>query len=263
LDLVTLAMLGMLGTNASPAHVLPVHHAPLLIRTSDDGGGLKAAAAATGDEHGTSSAIDQWQPFITEASRRFGLPEAWVLAVMRVESGGRAIVDDRPIVSPAGAMGLMQVMPDTYAEMRLRHGLGADPFDPHDNILAGAAYLRAMYERYGYPGLFAAYNAGPDRYDAYRLHGATLPEETWSYLAAIGSGVKDGIRAQGPSGLPDPSRPDPANRSGIPSGTALFFALDRSARPLAPERNDAPSGLLFVPLRTNVEGSPPAEKSDE
>ncbi|MCC5967787.1 MAG: transglycosylase SLT domain-containing protein, partial [Natronohydrobacter sp.] len=65
-------------------------------------------------------------------------------------------------VSHAGAMGLMQVMPGTWAELRAAHQLVDDPFDPRDNILAGAAYLRQMYDRFGSPGFLAAYNAGPD-----------------------------------------------------------------------------------------------------
>ena len=60
-------------------------------------------------------------------------------------------------------MGLMQLMPGTWSEMRLMLGLGGDPFEPHDNIMAGTAYLRMVYDRFGYPGLFAAYNAGPGR----------------------------------------------------------------------------------------------------
>ena len=86
---------------------------------------------------------------------------------MRVESGGRTTLEGRPIVSSAGAMGLMQLMPGTWRDMRAVLGLGPDPHDPHDNILAGTAYLRLMYDRFGYPGLFAAYNAGPARYAAY------------------------------------------------------------------------------------------------
>ena len=46
-------------------------------------------------------------------------------------------------------MGLMQIMPKTWAELRARYGLGADPFDPRDNILAGAAYIRELHDRYG------------------------------------------------------------------------------------------------------------------
>ena len=61
-------------------------------------------------------------------------------------------------------MGLMQVMPGTYSDLRNRYALGGDSYDPHDNIFAGTAYLRQMYERYGYPSLFAAYNAGPKRW---------------------------------------------------------------------------------------------------
>ena len=75
---------------------------------------------------------------------------------MQAESGG-----DARALSPKGAMGLMQIMPGTWAELRLRYGLGADPYDPHDNITAGAAYLREMHDRYGEPGFLAAYNAGP------------------------------------------------------------------------------------------------------
>lgn len=101
----------------------------------------------------TDAALDRWRDFIAQASRRFGVPEAWIRAVMQAESGGRTMLDGHPITSGAGAMGLMQMMPDTYEEMRHAHGLGSDPYDPLDNILAGAAYLRAMYDRYGYESL--------------------------------------------------------------------------------------------------------------
>ena len=134
----------------------------------------------------SASSSDRWQPFITEASRRFGAPEAWIRAVMRAESGGQAMLDGRPITSRAGAMGLMQLMPETWAELRDRYALGSNPYDPHDNILAGAAYLRELYERHGYPNLFAAYNAGPARLDDYLFNGRPLPDETRAYLAALG-----------------------------------------------------------------------------
>ena len=51
-------------------------------------------------------------------------------------------------------------MPKTYADVQRQYGLGADAYAPRDNILAGTSYLRQMYIRYGYPGMFAAYNAG-------------------------------------------------------------------------------------------------------
>jgi D-alanyl-D-alanine carboxypeptidase len=76
-------------------------------------------------------------------------------------------------------------MPTTYDELRVRHGLGDDPYDPHNNVLAGTAYIREMYDRFGAPGFLAAYNAGPDRVDSYLAGRAALPDETVNYLAAI------------------------------------------------------------------------------
>lgn len=117
---------------------------------------------------------------IAEAARRFGVPVAWIRAVIGTESAG-----DIRAVSRAGAMGLMQVMPDTWSELRARYRLGPNPFDPHDNILAGAAYLREMYDRYGSPGFLAAYNAGPQRYDDYLAGVRPLPAETRAYVATL------------------------------------------------------------------------------
>jgi hypothetical protein len=82
-------------------------------------------------------------------------------------------------------MGLMQIMPDTWSGFRARYGLGADLFDPHDNILAGAAYLRELHDRYGAIGFLAAYNAGPGRYGDHLATGRPLPPETRAYLAAL------------------------------------------------------------------------------
>jgi soluble lytic murein transglycosylase-like protein len=78
---------------------------------------------------------------------RFGLPIRLISAVMAVESQRRTCA-----TSPKGAQGLMQVMPATYGDLRLRYGLGNDPFDPRDNLLAGAAYLRELYNQFGFPG---------------------------------------------------------------------------------------------------------------
>src|SRR3546814_7225278 len=96
---------------------------------------------------------------------------------MRMESAGLTMRGGHPITSRAGAMGLMQVMPATWADMRTRLALGSDPHDPRDNILAGSCYLRLMYDRFGYPGLFAAYNAGPGRYADHLSTGRPLPGE--------------------------------------------------------------------------------------
>lgn len=126
------------------------------------------------------SAADPYPEFVTEASRRFDIPASWIRAVIHIESRGRT-----GAVSPKGAMGLMQIMPDTWAELRLRYRLGANPYDPHDNILAGTAYLRALYDRFGQSGFLAAYNVGPRRYQAHLSEGQPLREETRLYLASL------------------------------------------------------------------------------
>ena len=129
---------------------------------------------------------DPWGPYIREAAVRFSVPEGWIRAVLVQESGGNLYDADGGLVtSAAGAMGLMQVMPTTYDMLRERYGLGADPYAPRDNILAGTAYIREMYDRYGAPGFLAAYNAGPDRVDAARAGGVPLPAETVGYVASV------------------------------------------------------------------------------
>ena len=122
--------------------------------------------------------------FVEEASGRFGIPASWIASVVRIESGGRGLA-----VSPKGAMGLMQIMPRTWATLRHRYGLGADPFDAHDNIAAGAAYLRELFERYGSPGFLEAYNAGPGRYEDHIATARPLPRETIAYVARIAPGL--------------------------------------------------------------------------
>ena len=123
-------------------------------------------------------------PFVAEAALRFALPEHWIWAVMRAESAG-----DPRAISSAGAMGLMQVMPRTWAELRVRYALGRDPFDPRDNIMAGAAYMREMLDRFGAPGFLAAYNAGPARYADYVARGRPLPRETIAYEARLAPAI--------------------------------------------------------------------------
>lgn len=146
--------------------------------------GMIAAAALLGATPAQADEVAGWRPFVEEASTRFGIPTSWIEQVMRAESGGRTSLNGRPIRSAKGAMGLMQLMPRTWADMRDRLGLGNDPDNSRDNILAGTFYLRLMYDRFGYPGLFAAYNAGPGRY-AEHLAGRPLPTETTAYLAGM------------------------------------------------------------------------------
>jgi soluble lytic murein transglycosylase-like protein len=128
----------------------------------------------------SSEALRPFAAFVTEASRRFGVPEHWIRAVMHVESGAK-----QRARSSKGAMGLMQIMPGTWKELRSRYGLGADPYDPRDNILAGAAYIRELHHRYGAPGFLVAYNAGPGRYERHLATGRPLPAETQAYVATL------------------------------------------------------------------------------
>ena len=133
-----------------------------------------------------TSKSDRIERFVAEAALRFGIPTSWIKAVMQAESRGA-----ERAVSPKGAMGLMQIMPQTWADLRSRYGLGANPFDPHDNILAGAAYLRELHDRYGTAGLLAAYNAGPGRYEDHLASGRPLPLETQAYVAALAPLLRD------------------------------------------------------------------------
>jgi hypothetical protein len=134
---------------------------------------------------------DPWGPYIHEASGKYDVPERWIREVMRVETGGRTEMNGMPITSGAGAMGLMQVMPATYDELRSRYTLGDDPYDPHNSILAGTAYIRELYDLYGSPGFLAAYNGGPGRLDDYLTRNRPLPDETRRYVAKIGPYITD------------------------------------------------------------------------
>lgn len=182
---------------------------------------LLAAPPARGED------IADWRPFIAAASARFDVPVAWIERVIRAESGGRTRLGGRPIASRVGAMGLMQLMPGTWAEMRRMHGLGPDPHDPRDNILAGTAYLRLMHDRFGYPGLFAAYNAGPTRYAVHLTTGRPLPSETRTYVARVTAHESLATAVV---------RPAPA----------LFFALSRNRPDVATAASRLSPGLFAL-----------------
>ena len=170
----------------------------LLAACAGQGPGMNAsqeaaryAAHARGNYTPPGPPSDPWGPYINEASQRFDVPPRWIREVMRVESGGKEYMSNGSLMtSPVGAMGLMQVMPETYQELQARYDLGDDPYDPHSNILAGAAYLREMYDIYGSPGFLAAYNAGPKRLDDYLSNNRALPDETRRYVAMIGPRIQ-------------------------------------------------------------------------
>ncbi len=125
---------------------------------------------------------------IDEAAFRFGVPRRLVESVIRAESAF-----NRVAVSPKGAQGLMQLMPQTASLLGVR-----DPFDARENILAGVRHLRGLMDRFGQdlPLTLAAYNAGEHAVNSYR--GIPPYPETQQYvrkiLADFGSG--DGLVAR-------------------------------------------------------------------
>jgi soluble lytic murein transglycosylase-like protein len=188
---------------------------------------LEAAAVAA---QPAPAEVVRWQPYVDEASERFGIPADWIERVMQAESGGRTALEGNPLRSRIGAIGLMQLMPATWAAMRDTYRLGTDPDDPHDNIIAGTAYLRMMRDRFGYPGLFAAYNAGPERYATYIAGRSRLPGETIAYLAGITGGRLPTrvLAASPPRQLLFALRHDlgePVPQADTPSSNGVIFAI--------------------------------------
>jgi hypothetical protein len=261
------------GRPSAGASRAPFTEASTLVRWRRRGGGLAIAiaafllsgvaapfaASAQNAPFDRTTASHPYAAHVADAVQRFGIPESWIWAVMRVESNG-----DARAVSAVGAIGLMQIMPGTWATLRARYSLGSDPFDARDNIMAGAAYLREMFDRYGNAtAMLAAYNAGPGRYDEHLARGRPLPGETLAYLAKLApitSGAGDTQLAAAPA-------PDPfawrraalfAARSATPStvqpDTANDAANARAERPLTDGEDVAVATItplsagLFVPV---------------
>src|SRR5262249_716057 len=128
-----------------------------------------AAAAATPQE------------LADAAADKYGLPRQLVRSVMAAESGFSS-----QVISPKGAIGLMQLMPETARE------LGVDPYDPAQNVDGGTRYLRDLL--ISYDGALwhalAAYNAGPKAVDKY--HGIPPYAETLNYVGKIDRKLKRG-----------------------------------------------------------------------
>ncbi|OJX77906.1 lytic transglycosylase domain-containing protein [Magnetospirillum sp. 64-120] len=217
--------------------------------------GLSLAANAALPVHAQTSpparaaSVDPHAGHVAEASQRFGIPEAWIIAVKHAESAG-----DVRAISSAGAIGLMQIMPDTWTELRGRYRLGRNPYDPRDNILAGTAYLREMYDRYGtIPAMLAAYNAGPGRYDEHLTTGRALPAETRAYVALLAPRLGSVAR---PGGAPAAAPPPPDWRE-----APLFVMRSADAR----SANGPSSGggssdsRLPLPVAQNGDGRSQAE----
>ncbi len=117
---------------------------------------------------------------VKEASKRYNVPVALILAVINAESGF-----DPYAVSPKGAMGLMQLMPETVKLLQIK-----DPFDINENILGGTKYLRILIDKFGNDArkILAAYNAGPNVIERYS--GVPPYPETITYIKKVISGWK-------------------------------------------------------------------------
>jgi hypothetical protein len=124
----------------------------------------------------TKDRVNSYCNIISEASQKYGVPENIIKAVIDQESGG--IYNAR---SPAGAVGLMQLMPGTAS------GLGVtDRTDPNQNIMGATKYLSQMYNKYGnWTDALGAYNFGPGNYNKYLNGKKSLPKETQKYIPSV------------------------------------------------------------------------------
>ncbi len=216
---------------------------------------------------------DPWGPYIHQASARFNVPQTWIRTVIKQETGGRQYLHGQPITSDAGAMGLMQLMPATYSELAGRFGLGPDPYEPHDNIMAGTGYIKDLYAQFGSPTFLAAYNAGPHRVQMYLQGHGSLPNETVNYLASAAPGLGSDRPLTGPLAAfaereetaPTPRGPVLTAFARAPSAQC-WQDPDAAYDPSAPCRA-APVASVFasaappppVPMQARFASAPPAQ----
>lgn len=124
---------------------------------------------------GSVEEVSGYDNIIDSAAKKYGLDPALIKGIIRAESGFRANA-----VSGVGAQGLMQLMPATAA------GLGVtDPFDPEQNIDAGARYIKGQLDRFGgdVTKALAAYNAGPG--NVIKYDGVPPFKETQNYVNKV------------------------------------------------------------------------------
>ena len=156
------------------------------------GASLAPFSALARESLATVSPSPACAPHAAEAAARSALPATVILRVMHVESRGRANA-----ISPKGAMGCMQIMPATWRYLTARYALGSDPWSARFNMIGGALYLAELARQFGFPGAYAAYNAGPARYARHVRGGARLPAETIAYMASLSGTVSPRARRDG------------------------------------------------------------------
>jgi soluble lytic murein transglycosylase-like protein len=141
-----------------------------------------AEATASSDGEGALSVDTPFAELISRAASTYGVDASLVRAVIEAESGY-----DRRARSPKGAMGLMQLMPDTVRQYAV-----TDPYDPAANIDAGTRHLRALLDRYPVREALAAYNAGVAAVD--RFGGVPPYAETRTYVSRVIQLAKISVR---------------------------------------------------------------------
>lgn len=136
--------------------------------------GFELQPAGNLASHSFPPEVQRWEPLVGSIAQRYGLDTEFILRIIEAESGGNPNA-----VSPKGAIGLMQLMPDTARALGVQN-----PYDPVQNIEGGVRYLRHLLDRFGDRRLaLAAYNAGPGNVQRY---GGVPPfPETIRYLQKI------------------------------------------------------------------------------
>ncbi|MDD2542280.1 MAG: lytic transglycosylase domain-containing protein, partial [Desulfuromonadaceae bacterium] len=152
----------------------PTSSAPVSSQLRELADGASAAVQAMAQDSPLHTETAWLDPVISRASRKYGVDAGLIRAVIKAESNFNP-----QAVSPAGARGLMQLMPATARSLGV-----VDSFDPEQNVMGGTRFLKDMLQRYGgnVDAALAAYNWGPGNVDKRSDH---LPRETRDYLARV------------------------------------------------------------------------------
>lgn len=151
-----------------------------LVKDTDTSFGDVLSSEISENKSDQSLSAGDYEGLIEAASRKYNISSNVIKAVIKAESGFNSTA-----VSKVGAMGLMQLMPDTAEALGVK-----DAFDPSENIDAGAKYLKNMLSEFGgnLELALAAYNAGPN---SVKKYGGIPPyEETQNYVRRIMSSLK-------------------------------------------------------------------------